>query len=88
MPDPKEIEKLYAQLQDWLSHQPQAIQRLARDWPPTARVVQGERWLYIIGWEEPDILLCTARNPAEDYEGACAAAFAVHEKDLKRIPFQ
>lgn len=69
--------------EEWLSTRPQIIRDLAREFPiPDSYVIEG-RQMWVMGWNEANLVLLTPICPAHDYEAARAACVHVHAECLR-----
>ncbi len=55
---------------DWLATRPECVQKLAAEFPMGDVFCLGGRILYLLGWNESDMLIVSAIDPAVDYDRA------------------
>lgn len=60
-------EALYAR---WLAARPESVQKLAREFPLHAPVALEGKNLWVIGWNESDMLILSPIRLDEDYDEA------------------
>ncbi len=67
MPSPSDFE-----LEKWLADRPESVKALAREFPPgTVFIgVPNNTRVYVLGYTENDVVICSRVNPAEDYAAA------------------
>lgn len=70
----------------WLAKRPPSIQALAAEFPHGSvfHDVSGDK-LYLIGYNEGDVLIVSTFDPFENYAGALAAARYVHAQCMREV---
>jgi len=69
---------------EWFASRPACVQRLAAEFPAGLCLkIEGTPPLYVIGWNEADIVIVSAIDPAQDHEGALASKEYLHARCLR-----
>lgn len=65
-------------LETWLEGRPDVIKQLAHEFPPGSKLEDpdGAGTLYVVGYNEGDMLVVSGIDPTVDYEGAANGARA------------
>jgi len=58
----------------WLATRPEAVRKLAAEFPLHTPILIGGRTSFIIGWNENDMLIVSQLRLDQDYELALASA--------------
>lgn len=56
----------------WLATRPESVQKLAKEFPPGTAIEVNGRKLYLLGYNENDMLIVSETWPGEDYKKANA----------------
>lgn len=73
-----------AQWEEWLATRPESVRKLALEFPPGTNFVHddGTR-VWVIGYQENDVIIGSYTNPMTDYEGAMKDKVYAHAQCVR-----
>jgi len=70
---------------DWLSTRPECVRKLAAEFPLETTIDVDGEILYLVGYNEGDMLIMSPINPFDDYDGALANKKYICASHLRRL---